>query len=169
MSDAAVDVYIGLGSNLADPRRQLLRAFDELDLIPDTSLLCRSPLYASAPHGPADQPDFVNAVAKLRTRLGPFALLDQLQAIESAHDRVRERHWGPRTLDLDLLLFGEQRIGSARLTVPHPHMLERAFVLFPLNDIAPDLQLPGPGALATYLARVDADSVRRLPDSEGGE
>ena len=166
MKDAATEVYVGLGSNLSEPQWQVLRAFDELDRIPDTALLRRSSLYASAPLGPAGQPDYVNAVAKLRTRLEPHALLDQLQAIEAAHDRVREIHWGPRTLDLDLLLFGDQTVDSERLKVPHPHMLQRAFVLVPLSDMVPDLDLPGVGSLASYLDNVDRHTVRRLPDPQ---
>lgn len=165
MNDTAVDAYVGLGSNLSDPKRQLLAAFDELDLIPNTLLSRRSPLYASAPLGPADQPDYVNAVAILHTRLDPFALLDQLQAIEAAHDRVRGVRWGPRTLDLDLLLFGQAVIDSERLVVPHPQMLKRAFVLVPLNDVAPGLELPGGGALADHLGDVDTRAIWPLPDA----
>lgn len=143
MATAQHTAYIGLGSNLAGPVRQVERALDELDGLPLTRRLARSPLYRSRPVGPQDQPDFVNAVASVTTRLSPLALLDQLQALEQRHRRVRQRHWGPRTLDLDLLLFDTRHLASARLTLPHPGLLERAFVLIPLAGIAPNLVLDG--------------------------
>lgn len=138
----SVVAYIGLGSNLEDPVRQVETALDELDAIAESRLLAASPLYRSAPMGPTEQPDYINAVAALETGLEPEALLDALQAIERRHKRVRKEHWGPRTLDLDLLLYGSQTLCSARLTVPHPGLRERAFVIYPLADIAPEAQLP---------------------------
>lgn len=144
--------YIGLGSNLDDPRRQVEQALDELTQLPATRLTGQSRLYQSHPQGPADQPDFINAAARLETTLAPLALLDALQAIEQAHHRVRERHWGPRTLDLDLLLYGQEVIDQPRLQVPHPEMTRRPFVLYPLADIDPALTLPKWGALASLLA-----------------
>lgn len=135
--------YIGLGSNLDRPAQQVATALDELDALPLTRISVASPLYTSRPVGPQDQPDFVNAVAALETHLSPLALLDQLQALEQRHRRRRERHWGPRTLDLDVLLFNTTLIEHPRLQVPHPYMHERAFVLRPLLDIAPHLQLRG--------------------------
>lgn len=134
--------WIGLGSNLDAPREHIARALDELDQLPLTRRRQASPLYASRPVGPADQPDFINAVAQLETSLSPHALLDQLQALEQRHGRVRARHWGPRTLDLDLLLFDKQYLATPRLTLPHPEMNRRAFVLVPLADVAPALVLP---------------------------
>lgn len=155
MSETAEDVWIGLGSNLADPVAQLRRAFEALAAIPHTRLVARSALYRNPPMGPQDQPDYVNAVAQLATGLEPLALLDALQAIENAHGRRRERRWGPRTLDLDLLLWGERVIDHPRLTVPHPGLPERPFVLYPLAEIAPELHIPGHGPLTRLLARVD--------------
>lgn len=154
--------YIGLGSNLEDPLAQVLRAFDELADIPNTSMLTRSAIYSSQAVGPA-QPDYINAVALLDTRLAPLALLDALQAIEQAHQRVRIQHWGPRTLDLDLLLYNNQVIDEERLTVPHPYLTQRSFVLYPLADITPDLQLPDGTPLADLLNRCPADGLVRLP------
>ncbi|MDI5933289.1 2-amino-4-hydroxy-6-hydroxymethyldihydropteridine diphosphokinase [Halomonas kalidii] len=134
--------WIGLGSNLDDPRLQVERALAALDRLPLTRCVAASRLYASRPVGPQDQPDFINAVALLETRLSPLALLDQLQALEQRHRRVRQRRWGPRTLDLDLLLFDDRRLALPRLTVPHPEMAQRAFVMVPLAELAPTLRLP---------------------------
>lgn len=133
--------YIGLGSNLADPRRQITTALEELGTLPLCRRVGASRLYASRPVGPQDQPDFVNAAAALETRLSPLALLDQLQALEQRHRRRRERRWGPRTLDLDILLFDATPIVHPRLQLPHPHLHERAFALRPLREIAPHLTL----------------------------
>jgi len=163
MSAASVPAFVGLGSNLEQPARQVRTALHELSELPGTGLLRHSPLYRSAPLGPPDQPDYVNAVAMLSTSLDPHALLDQLQALERRHGRVRGRHWGPRTLDLDLLLFGEQRIDSVRLSVPHPQMHRRAFVLVPLHDVAPDLHLPGQGSLADQIRAMPEHGLRPLP------
>jgi 2-amino-4-hydroxy-6-hydroxymethyldihydropteridine diphosphokinase len=138
-----VRAYIGLGSNLASPLRQVRQAIAELAQLPASRLVAVSCIYRSHPMGPADQPDYINAVAAIETRLSPLELLDGLQAIENAHGRVRGSvQWGARTLDLDLLLYGDEIIAEPRLTVPHPGMAERSFVLQPLADIAPTLQLP---------------------------
>jgi 2-amino-4-hydroxy-6-hydroxymethyldihydropteridine diphosphokinase len=137
-----IRAYVGLGSNLENPRQQVTDALRELKEIPNTNLVEHSKLYRSDPVGPPGQPDYINAVACLETSLEPEKLLDQLQAIEQAHDRVRIQHWGPRTLDLDLLLFGNLIISTERLTVPHAFMNERSFVLYPLAEIAPELHLP---------------------------
>lgn len=137
-----IRAYVGLGSNLENPLQQVTDALRELQAIPNSQLLEHSKLYRSDPVGPPGQPDYINAVACLETSLEPEQLLDQLQAIEQAHDRVRIQHWGPRTLDLDLLLFGDQIINTERLIVPHAFMCERSFVLYPLAEIAPDLHLP---------------------------
>lgn len=158
--------YIGLGSNLDRPQQQLHRALEALASLPGSRLVGSSRFYRSAPVGDPDQPEFVNAVAGIDTALDAEALLDAIQAIERDHGRVRDpaRRWGPRTLDLDLLLFGDQRIASARLTVPHPRMHQRAFVLCPLAELAPSLTIPGRGPVAQLLARVDPGGVRPLAD-----
>ena len=147
-----ITAYIGLGSNLAEPLAQVEDAARELAALAGCQLLALSPRYRSAPMGPTDQPDYINAVAALATRLEPLALLNALQAIEQQHGRQRLVHWGARTLDLDLLLYGEQVINQPRLNVPHPGLQERAFVLVPLADIAPQLILPGGQPLATLLS-----------------
>ena len=141
----SVTAYIGLGSNLQQPIEQVKRALQKLAKIPHTRLIRVSPLYSSTPLGPADQPDYINAVAALATMLSASELLDALQAIEQQQGRVREgERWGPRTLVLDLLLYGDQQIQTKRLTVPHPGLGERNFVLYPLHDIAgEDLLIPG--------------------------
>jgi 2-amino-4-hydroxy-6-hydroxymethyldihydropteridine diphosphokinase len=134
--------YVGLGSNLQDPVRQVEAAFEELDRLPRTRVVKRSSLYRTAPVGYADQPEFVNAVAQLETGLAAEQLLDELQGLEARHGRQRSFPNAPRTLDLDLLLFGDLVLRTERLTVPHPRMRERAFVLEPLREIAPHLELP---------------------------
>lgn len=154
--------YIGLGSNLEDPLAQITSAFDELADIPQSALRARSALYSSHAVGP-EQPDYINAVALLDTQLAPLTLLDALQAIEQAHQRVRIQHWGPRTLDLDLLLYGDQVIAEERLNVPHPYLTQRSFVLYPLADISPNLHLPDGTPLADLLSRCPADGLVRLP------
>jgi 2-amino-4-hydroxy-6-hydroxymethyldihydropteridine diphosphokinase len=131
--------YIGIGSNLDEPRRQVLEAFTELDRVPHTRVVKKSSLYRSAPMGHADQPDFINAVAQLETGLPAERLLAELQAVEQRHGRRRSFPNAPRTLDLDILLFGNATMQSDVLTLPHPRMHERAFVLKPLLEIAPDL------------------------------
>lgn len=156
-----IRAYVALGSNLADPLAQVQRAFEELDALPDSACVARSPLYRSEAVGPP-QPDYINAVAALDTGLDAWALLEALQAIERAHRRLRVIRWGPRTLDLDLLLFDELRQDEPRLVLPHPRMHERAFVLYPLFDIAPDLHIPGHGELATLLERCPPLAMERL-------
>ncbi|WP_280554304.1 2-amino-4-hydroxy-6-hydroxymethyldihydropteridine diphosphokinase [Halomonas sp. 25-S5] len=159
MSPPRQHAWIGLGSNLDVPRAHVERALGELDRLPLTRRIAASRLYASAPLGPADQPDYINAVALLATRLSPLALLDQLQALEQRHGRVRRRRWGPRTLDLDLLLFDDQRVTLPRLTLPHPEMARRAFVLVPLAELAPSLVFDGQ-PLAKLAAGLDTRNLR---------
>lgn len=160
-------VFIGLGSNLEAPRRQVETALVALEQLPQSRLIGRSPLYRSKPVGPQDQPDFVNAVALLDTDLEALALLDQLQAIEQQHHRQRDgQRWGARTLDLDILLYGNEQIHNARLTVPHPEIPNRGFVLKPLHDLAPELNVPGQGAVSELLARVATDDLEKLADAE---
>lgn len=154
--------YIGLGSNLDTPKQHVLDAFEELARLEQCTMIARSSLYRSDPVGPQDQPDFINAVIALNTTLAPHALLDELQRLEQQHCRVRERHWGPRTLDLDLLLYGEQVINTERLTVPHAFMYERTFVLWPLAEIAPELGLPDGHNLSQLLVAYPMGSLERL-------
>ena len=151
--------YIALGSNLKEPQRRLQAGFAALACLPDTQLLAQSSLYRSAPVGYLDQPDFVNAVAAISTSLSPRALLDALLRIEREHGRVREFPNAPRTLDLDIVLYGERVIHEPGLSVPHPRMQERAFVIVPLAEIAPDAAVPGRGRVRDLLAGVDAASV----------
>ena len=136
-------VYVGLGSNLDNPIHQLKQALLVLNTIPTTVLLKHSALYRSKPLGPQNQPDYINAVAVLTTELAPLMLLNELQAIENKQGRVRTaRRWGPRTLDLDMLLYGNKQLETPQLTLPHPGLYDRAFVLYPLYECAPDLVLP---------------------------
>ncbi|MGH8746280.1 MAG: 2-amino-4-hydroxy-6-hydroxymethyldihydropteridine diphosphokinase [Burkholderiales bacterium] len=146
-----VTAYVGLGSNLVCPREQVLAAFDELEHLPQTRLLSRSRLYRSAPLGHEAQPDFVNAVARFDTRLEPHRLLAELHAIEKQHGRERSFPNAPRTLDLDLLLYGDAIIASPSLTLPHPRMHQRAFVLRPLAEICPRASVPGRGTVEQLL------------------
>lgn len=154
----SVLAWIGLGSNLADPQQQLLRALDGLAAAPGLALRAVSRFYANPPMGPAEQPDYVNAVAAFHCTLAPLGLLDLTQAIECQQGRVREGdRWGPRTLDLDILLYGESRIEGSRLSVPHPGLAQRAFVLGPMLEAAGQLGLndpdiPGHGRLSDLLA-----------------
>ena len=159
--------YIGLGSNLADPVAQLAAALSALARLPATRLVAQSPFYRSKPVGPQDQPDFVNGAALLETGLEPLALLDQLQAIEQAHGRQRLKHWGPRTLDLDLLLYGSQTLADERLTLPHPELANRDFVLQPLLDLTPDLALPDGRSIASLRMACPDNRLTRLTPANG--
>lgn len=153
--------YIGLGANLGDARRALQAAFDALARLPGTALLRRSAIYRSAPID-SSGPDYLNAVAELRTGLAPLALLQHLQAIELAHGRERPYRNAPRTLDLDLLLYDDRVQLDPVLTLPHPRAHQRAFVLRPLAELAPDLLLPGHGNVADLLPAVSDQSIERL-------
>ncbi|GAB6039594.1 2-amino-4-hydroxy-6-hydroxymethyldihydropteridine diphosphokinase [Endothiovibrio diazotrophicus] len=161
----AVLTFIGMGGNLGDVPARFERAFQALDALPGSRLAGRSALYRNAPLGPPGQPDYINAVAALETLLEPHALLLELQRIEAVEGRVRETRWGPRTLDLDLLLYGDRRIDDPQLTVPHRGLPERAFVLYPLRDVAPELVIPGLGALQRLIERCPSWRIERL---EGG-
>lgn len=154
--------YVALGSNQGDPVEQVRRAFDALALLPESRLVSRSRLWRTPPFGPVEQPDFINAVAGLLTRLAPHALLAELRRIETDQGRVRTVRWGPRTLDLDLLVHGTARIDDETLTVPHPGIAERAFVLYPLAEVAPALDVPGAGRVATLASRVSQDGITAL-------
>ncbi len=157
-------IYVALGANLADPQAQLRSAIAQLAAQPAMSLLQCSSFYASAPVGYSDQPDFVNAVCELDTELSAPAVLAALLAIEAANGRERDFKNAPRTLDLDLILYGSEQVNLPDLTVPHPRMHERAFVLQPLLEIAPDAQIPGLGAAQGFLAAVAAQTLTRIPE-----
>ena len=154
--------FVGLGANLEDPLQQVNQAILELHDIERTHVLAVSSLYRSAPVGYADQPDFINAVVKVESQLAPHELLDALHVIENRHGRRRSRRNAPRTLDLDLLLYGTLVLDEDGLILPHPRMHERAFVLLPLAEIAPDARLPGRPPLSQLLAQVDRSSVVKL-------
>ncbi len=155
--------YVGIGSNLDDPVAQVQEAFEELDAIPDSVLVSRSSLYSSKPMGPADQPEYVNAVAAIDTLLSPEDLLTALRRIEDRQGRERGgEKWGPRILDLDLLLYGKKKISTADLTIPHPGMHERDFVIIPLAEIAGNLTIPGHGSLQTLIRQCENHAVKKL-------
>jgi len=158
-----ITATIGLGANLNDPAAQIDRALAELDNLPATRLLARSSLYASAPIGYADQPDFVNAVAQVETELAPRALLAALLHLEHRHGRARSFRNAPRTLDLDLLLYDGAHFHEDGLTLPHPRMQERCFVLLPLLEIAPGTVIPGQGRVADWLDACAGQQVTVLP------
>ncbi|MFA7554452.1 MAG: 2-amino-4-hydroxy-6-hydroxymethyldihydropteridine diphosphokinase [Spongiibacteraceae bacterium] len=152
--------FIALGSNLEQPLQQVNDALTKLAALPDSRLIAASPWYQSRAVGPGQQPDYINGVAELHTLQPPLELLSLLQAIENQHQRKRLQHWGPRTLDLDLLLYGEETINHPRLTVPHPRMLERNFVLYPLNDLAPDIHFATGQSLKQLLNHCPMDGLR---------
>ncbi|HEY4583819.1 MAG TPA: 2-amino-4-hydroxy-6-hydroxymethyldihydropteridine diphosphokinase [Lysobacter sp.] len=161
---APVRAYIGLGANLGDAAASVERAFARLAAADGVALVARSRLYRTPAWGVTDQPDFVNAVAGVDTRLGTDALLSLLLAVErdAGRERAAERRWGPRALDLDLLLYGDARIDAPGLRVPHPHLHERAFVLVPLAEVAPGLVLDGHGPIAALLDRVATGDIEAL-------
>lgn len=161
-----VIAFVGLGSNLKQPRAQVLRGLDELAALPHTMLLAASSLYASAPLNYADQPDFVNAVAKIETALPVRDLLEALLAIEQSHGRQRGVRNGPRTLDLDLLLYAELQQHEPGLTIPHPRMHERAFVLLPLTEIAPDCVIPGRGLARDWLDKCTNQTLIKITSDD---
>ena len=154
--------FLGLGSNLDGPLNQLINAVQAIETIPSTSLIQTSSFYKNRPVGPQDQPDFLNAVASIDTGLSPDVLLDYLQDIEMQQGRKRNIHWGARTLDLDILLFGSEVINSTRLVIPHPEMYKRAFVLQPLYEIAPDLVIPGQGPLKNLVRDINTDGMQKI-------
>jgi 2-amino-4-hydroxy-6-hydroxymethyldihydropteridine diphosphokinase len=154
--------YVGVGSNLNQPRERVVEAFERLATLPDTRVELRSRLYLTRPMGPQDQPNFINAAAGLTTRLSARELLDALLEIERAMGRDRKERWGPRILDLDLLWMIGATIQEPGLTLPHPGVSERNFVLYPLFDIAPTLMIPGHGRVVDLKSRVDSDGISVL-------
>lgn len=163
MNSTVITAYIGLGSNLAEPLAQLKNARLAISALPQTEELAFSSFYQSPPMGPQDQPDYVNAVMAIATDLAALDLLRCLQTIEQQQGRVRNRHWGERTLDLDLLLYGNQHINHPDLSVPHPGIRERAFVLYPLQEIAPDLILPTLGNIHQLVTDCPLAGLKKLP------
>lgn len=163
--------YIALGSNLEEPLAQLQQATQGIASLPETAITSASSIYRSAPIGPGNQPDYLNAVLEVQTRLAPLDLLDALQTIESLQGRVREQRWAARTLDLDILLYGSGSLELPRLVIPHPRMAERDFVLYPLLEISdPNLMLPGGAELGTLVAACPGGELQRTewslrPDS----
>ena len=156
-----ITVFIAVGSNLGDPVSQANVAIEALKHLPRSEFIQASSLYSSTPMGPQNQPDYINAVVELKTELTPLELLDCTQTIELEQGRVRkEERWGPRTLDLDILLYGNEVMDSERLTVPHYGMKEREFVLYPLAEIAPNLTLPCGTRLDDLLKVVDQNGLR---------
>lgn len=164
MSREAI-AHIGLGSNLANPEAQVLAAFDEIAATPGVMLERRSSLYRTAPVGYDNQPDFINAVARVRTTLEPQALLDRLLTIERTHGRVREFLNAPRTLDLDVLLYEDRQITTDTLNVPHPRAHLRAFVLLPLLEVSPDVVIHGVGPASAWLAHCQDQPISRIADA----
>lgn len=156
--------FIGLGSNLSDPSNQVLHALQALDSLPQTRVLARSSLYRSAPIGYVHQPDFINAVAQLETTLSPRALLDTLLALENECGRTREFPNAPRIIDLDVLLYDDLQHHEHGLTIPHPQMHKRAFVLYPLLEIAPDCVIPGVGTAAEALRQCADQQLEKIPN-----
>jgi len=154
--------YVGIGSNLDEPRSHVQLAFEDLDRIPGTGVVKRSSLYRSGPVGYADQPDFVNAVAEIQTGLPASRLLAELKEIEARHGRRRSFKNAPRTLDLDILLYGEVTLSLAHLTLPHPRMHERAFVLKPLMEISSEIIIPGVGSVKDCLEKTADQTAERM-------
>lgn len=158
-----VTAYIGLGSNLDNPVEQIKLAHAAIAQADGVEELAFSGLYQSVPMGPKDQPDYINAVMSIKTRLAAHELLHCLQAIENRQGRIRnDERWGARTLDLDLLIYGDQHIQTAELTVPHPGLAERAFVLYPLNELTANLLVPGLGSISDLIAKCPFEGLKRL-------
>lgn len=159
-------VYIGLGSNQGDSGNLLSQALAEINALENSRLLAQSSLYSSSPMGPQDQPDYLNAVCLVETSLQPEELLSALQNIEQTHGRVRKaERWGPRTLDLDILLYGNQHIDTPDLTIPHYGMADREFVLVPLFEIAPNMIMPDGKPIALWVAKCNLEGLKRLSAS----
>lgn len=163
--------YIGLGSNLQNPPEQIREAMHAIGTIPQTRVVADSGLFLSKPlvppSGPIQQPDYYNAVVKIETGLGPIELLEQLQQIEQAQQRKRSEHWGPRTIDLDILMFNDVQMKDERLTLPHPGLDQREFVLYPLRNIDASLEIPGHGMLSDLITRCPENGLQYLGTIEG--
>lgn len=156
-----INAYIAVGSNLGDPVAQAKQAIESLRDLPRSRVIQASSLYSSTPMGPQNQPDYINAVVKIETELQPLELLDNTQKIENEQGRVRkEERWGPRTLDLDIILYGDETIDLPRLVVPHYGMRVREFVLYPLLEIEPNLILPDGSALSQLIESIDRNGLQ---------
>ncbi|MBL1294067.1 MAG: 2-amino-4-hydroxy-6-hydroxymethyldihydropteridine diphosphokinase [Thiotrichales bacterium] len=162
-------VYIGFGGNIGDVANNIAAARQTLDGLFRVNADAHSSLYLSKPHGVVKQDDFINAVSSFQTSLAPIQLFKEMLTIENTLGRVRERRWGPRTIDLDLLLYGEEVIETEALTVPHPHIQDREFVLYPLNEIAPDLVIPERGPLSILLNCCADNGLKRLEEQEAAQ
>ena len=163
MSRQRVKVFIGIGSNLDNPIEHVLLALNDIEKIADTQLLNQSSLYRSAPIGPPDQPHYINAVAVVQTQLTAIQLLMELQTIENKHGRKRtDIRWQARTLDLDLLIYGESIINEQSLKVPHPQISKRNFVLYPLHELEPSLTIPTQGQVSKLLQQCDQGDIIKL-------
>ena len=160
LNNLITDAYIGLGSNLQNPFDQVLSAIDEIALLPASKLITKSSLYLSKPMGPADQPSYVNAVVQIETRLEAEHLLHELQAIEQQHGRTRKaEQWGPRTLDLDILVYGKHAVNNSQLVIPHPGIRYREFVLYPLHEVNKHLMIPGMGKINRLRSRCHTNGM----------
>ena len=155
-------VYIALGSNLEDPLKQIQSAFEEIKKLPETNFFMCSSLYRSAPVGLLNQPDYINAVVEIDTTLTPLQLLNKLLKIELQHGRVRTFRNAPRTLDLDILLYDKQQLNDEKLTIPHPRMTQRAFVMYPLMEIAQHCVIPGHGKISQLITACSDQKIERL-------
>lgn len=162
MTNSPIDAYIGLGSNLDDPLAQVTEAIAQLNALRESRLVTHSPWYRSRAIGPGQQPDYINGVALLQTHLDAETLLQELLAIEQQHHRVRAIKWGPRTLDLDLLLYGDNIIDTETLTVPHPRLKQRSFVLYPLADINPELVMPCGDSIDSLVTQTSSSDLIKL-------
>lgn len=173
MATDTVTAYIGLGSNLEHPPQQIRNALQALAELPETRVVKDSGLFLSKPMVPAagqiTQPDYYNAVARIETKLGPYELLDLLQQIEHAQQRKRTQHWGPRTIDLDILMYDNVQMNDERLTLPHAGIQQREFVLYPLSKIDATLEIPGRGMLDELLNKCPENGLRYLGAIEGYE
>lgn len=161
-----ITVFLGIGSNLDDPLSQLKKSVESLKHVKNSKLIKVSSFYSSAPMGPQDQPDYINAVVEMTTSLSAEQLLDELQKIENKQGRVRSQRWGERTLDLDILLYGTELINTKRLTVPHIGISDRSFVLYPLSDLVDlNFDIPGLGKMSILLAACPMDGIKRLSEA----
>ncbi|MFV1984555.1 MAG: 2-amino-4-hydroxy-6-hydroxymethyldihydropteridine diphosphokinase, partial [Thiohalomonadales bacterium] len=157
-----LDIYIGLGSNLGESRSHIRDAIEEIKSINNCDLIKKSSLYKTPPMGPPDQPDYINAVIKIQSSVRAIELLDELHEIEQIHGRVREVKWGPRSLDLDILIYGSLKFDTYKLKIPHPGLYDRAFVLYPILEIEPELTLPNGVSLVEHIELMGKQDIVKL-------